>query len=273
MVHLRQQRPSEVMGAGDKRKRGGENGARQGSVAAVKPRDLTVSARFSELINLRETRPEKLLREYVQESGREVQELRALCEAQKRAILLLNEKLKSQSATPDNGESVAEKPALMRGKTGDTHRGRRHGTVPDYPSGVSPKPTEKSVRPSVEDENRMLRILSGIVPEKMSVDADGVPCFEYSVRNPTGDKSVRFTLSRLKEESSDIDGVLSYEPIEVKLPGMNAVNPIFMDGLDFDAKHASALLRDILSHVLETDTQQAMPSAKKSGRKRRQSMA
>lgn len=236
-----------------------EKGPGQDSAVATMPRDVALSARYSELLKVRETKPEMLLRDYMEQSRREVLELRTLCEEQKKIILSLSENVKGQPASV--------------GPPSTNHASPSGDAVPEPSPAVKRRLTDHFVEPSVEDEIAMIRIFSGIVPESRTRDAAGNAAFEYSVRNPAGDRWVRFTLSRSSEKSSDPDGVIAYEPLEVQLPGAKPGNLIFMDGLDLDAKHASALLREILSHVLELGNGQAIASVKKSGRRCRLSLA
>lgn len=240
------------MGAGEKRKHSVEEG--EASAVATIPGDVALPVRYSKLVKLRETKPEMLLRDYIEESRREVSELRALCEEQKKTILTLSKNLKGQPA-PWAANHVSAS-----------------GDGPESAPAVKRRLRANVVVPSAEDEVEMLRILSGIASESTSMPAAG--CFEWTVRNPAGDRWVRFTLSHSSKESSDPDDVIAYEPIEVQLPGSKPRNLVFMDGLDLDAKHASALLREILSHVLEKENGElAIPSLKKSERRRRLSLA
>jgi hypothetical protein len=264
------------MAAGDKRKRVTTVDTKLSHAdddAQVGPNDADVAVRYSKLVDIRETQPERLLQEFMRESNDELVELKAQCEAQSNTIALLTEKLRLASEKPPaeddaGGESPRTSNSACTGKDGaEASDEAAHEEAEPSPV-VAPSARDRVGDPTPEDTIRMLRIMSGVVPCGTRKDSDGNICHEFRVSNPSGERFVRFSLSLLNEESSDPDGVISYDPLEVCLPGTDS-DFDFEDGLDLDAQHASALLREILIHVLERKTSQAMASAKKSSRKSR----
>lgn len=275
------------MAAGGKRKRVSPSEAAEpdGDGVTEDVNEADFSVRYAKLAELRETQPERHLREYIHAANDEVADLRAQCEEQMNTIAILTEKLKASTQAPavadkEKAGLSADQQATANGKKSSTMITDETGQdIVKPPVATQAKPSRAtgeipsvSSQPVAEDKLKMLGILSGAVPHGTSEDEDGNTCFEYLVANAAGDRFVRFSLAYSREESSDPNGVIAYEPLDVRLPD-TPPDLIFNDGLDFDAQHTSALLREILSYVLEKNTKQAMSSAKKSARKSRKSVA
>jgi hypothetical protein len=292
------------MAAGDKRKRVTAVGANAPAEAPQEGSDL--AARYAKLVDLRESQPERALQDYMRGARDEVDKLKGKCDAREATIALLEEKLRRLGAgeaasSPSAALEVvaAGKGKEIGGEGGNKRRmaGKRGGAVvagankAAVPAPVpapgaanapgrgaaadanasavaSVQPTPGHAASSIDATTlKLLQILSGAVPNGVTTDDDGLACHEFTVSNPAGDRHVKFSLAFTDDETEDPNGGITYEPLDVHLPGAPA-DLVLRDGLDFDARHAPALLREILAHVqTEKNTKRAMSSAKKSTRK------
>lgn len=134
-------------------------------------------------------------------------------------------------------------------------------------AGVAAAAAEAAAASDVERRSfQMLQIFSGAAAGGVEVSEDGIECHKFTVSSPALDQFVVFTLSSTGEE-----GYITYEPIEVQLRDRGS-DIVFTDALDFEAKYASAVLQEILKHVLRLSGAQGesasiAESARKSTRK------
>lgn len=274
------------MGDGSKRRRVTAIGTASRSADYA---DLSV--RYEKLLAVRETEPEAELAKFQRLSAAECAELSARCDAQAKAIaemgatiaemreklqhaeegLGVSERAREEWERATEVEREVEREA-GRKALDNAEQGRKEAeaacaasAAAEVEAGVAA--AAAAAASDVERRSfQMLQIFSGAATGGVEMSEDGIECHKYTVISPSLDQFVVFTLS-----STGKEGYITYEPIEVQLRDRGS-DIVFTDALDFEAKYASAVLQEILNHVLRPSGAQGesagiTESARKSTRK------
>lgn len=233
--------------------------------------DLATSSlkeRLERLIELRETQPEKDLKQYMQFAKKEQSERLVVCDEYKAIIAklqgeikLLRESVAMYTARDAEHQRLGKPINSGQEQEPEPRKKPRRGKSPGKrKSSLFEHPALECAAPITAEASKLkiLELFSGVSMGQAINDEEGHPCFEFAISNPDSDKCVKFTVGHT---DGKVDGnELTYRPVEIK-PASGEAS--FSEALDFNVSCSPVLYREILGHVFEKDARKALSIAKK----------